>query len=44
MAEFDKQVVFGIKSTGKRWKAATMNGKPVDYRYQLTLNAVTDPL
>ena len=44
MAEFDKQVVFGIKSTGKRWKAATMNGKTVDYRYRLTLNAVTDPL
>lgn len=42
--ELDKQIVFGIKSTKKQWKAATINGKPVDYRYRLQLNAVTDPL
>ena len=44
MAELDNQIVFGIKTTKKLWKAATVNGKPVDYRYRLTLNAVTDPL
>ena len=42
--ELDKQIVFGIKSTKKQWKAATVNGQPVDYRYRLQLNAVTDPL
>ena len=44
MVEFDKQIIFGIKSTAKRWKAATVNGIPVDYKYRLKLNAVTDPL
>lgn len=44
MDEFDKQVVFGIKSTAKRWKAATINGIPVDCKYRLRLNAITDPL
>ena len=44
MVEFDKQVVFGIKSTAKRWKAATVNGIPVDCKYLLRLNAITDPL
>ena len=42
--ELDKQIVFGIKSTKKLWKPATINGQPVDYRYRLQLNAVTDPL
>lgn len=42
--ELDKQIVFGIKSTKKQWKAAIINGKPVDYRYRLQLNASTDPL
>lgn len=42
MAELDNQIVFGIKSTKKQWKAATINGKPIDYRYRLTLNAITD--
>lgn len=42
--ELDKQIVFGIKSTKKQWKAATVNGQPVDYRYRLQINAVTDPL
>lgn len=42
--ELDKQIVFGIKSTKKQWKPATVNGQPVDYRYRLQLNAVTDPL
>ncbi|KIA89297.1 hypothetical protein [Kaistella jeonii] len=44
MIEFDKRIVYGIQSTKKMWKPATVNGKPVDYRYRLTLNAVTDPL
>lgn len=44
MDEFDKKIIYGVKSTAKRWKPATVNGKPVDYKYQLTLTAVTDPL
>lgn len=44
MVEFDNQIISGIKSTKKRWKAATINGKPVDYRYRLTINAITDRL
>ena len=41
--EFDKRIANGILSTKKRWKPATINGNPVDYRYRLTLNAITDP-
>lgn len=44
MIEFDKRIAYGILSTKKKWKPATINGKPIDYRYRLTLNAVTDPL
>ncbi len=44
MDEFDKKIIYGVKSTAKRWKPATVNGKPVDFKYQLTLTAVTDPL
>ena len=40
----EKLTVFGIKSIKKLWKPATINGQPVDYRYRLQLNAVTDPL
>jgi len=41
--EFDKRIANGILSTKKKWKPATINGKPIDYRYRLTLNAITDP-
>lgn len=40
--EFDKRITNGILSTKKKWKPATVNGNPVDYKYRLTLNAVTD--
>lgn len=40
--EFDKRIANGILSTKKKWKPATVNGNPVDYKYRLTLNAVTD--
>ena len=41
--EFDKRVVYGIQNTKRKWTPATINGKPIDYKYRLTLHAVTDP-
>ncbi len=42
--ELDKRVVYGIRSSEKKWSAATVNGLPIDYKYRLHLSAVTDPL
>lgn len=41
--EFDRYVIGGFKNIKHRWKPATINGNPIDYRIQFTLTGVTDP-
>ncbi|GGG46577.1 hypothetical protein BXY58_0538 [Epilithonimonas arachidiradicis] len=41
--EFDKMIINSYKSIRKKWKPATINGIPIDYRFKHTLRAVTDP-
>jgi len=41
--EFDKMIINSYKSIRKKWKPATINGNPVDFRFKHTLRAVTDP-
>lgn len=42
LEEFDKMVLMTFKDMKKKWKPATVNGQPIDFRFRLTLRAVTD--
>lgn len=42
LEEFDRMVFYTFKEMKKKWKPATINGQPVDFRYKYTLSALTD--
>jgi len=42
LEEFDRMIYYAFKRTNKRWKPATVNGMPVDYRYSYVLSARTE--
>ena len=43
LEEFDRMLFYAFKSMKKKWKPATVNGIPVDFRYKYHLTATTDP-
>lgn len=43
LEEFDRMIYFAFKDMRKKWKPATINGNPVDYRYKYHLSALPDP-
>lgn len=42
LEEFDRMIINTFRQMKKKWSPATINGQPIDYRYRLTLRAVTD--
>lgn len=43
LEEFDKMIISALKDMNKKWKPATINGLPIDYRLKYTLRGITDP-
>jgi len=43
LEEFDRMIFLTFKGMKKKWAPATINGQPIDFRYRLTLKAITDP-
>ncbi|OWK74856.1 hypothetical protein CBW16_05545 [Flavobacteriaceae bacterium JJC] len=43
LEEFDRMVFYAFKEMKKKWKPATINGQPVDFRFKYQLTAITDP-
>ena len=41
--EFDRMIFYAFKDMKKKWKPATINGAPIDFRFQYMLTATTDP-
>ena len=41
--EFDRMIFYAFKDMKKKWKPATINGVPIDFRFQYMLTATTDP-
>lgn len=44
LEEFDRMIVYTFKEMRKKWKPATINGLPVDFRYRMALVGSTDPV
>lgn len=36
-------VFYAFKDMKKKWKPATINGQPIDFRFKYQLTAITDP-
>ena len=43
LEEFDRMIIHTFKGMKKKWKPATINGQPVDFRFRLMLKGSTDP-
>lgn len=43
LEEFDRMVFYAFKDMKKKWKPATINGQPIDFRFKYQLTAITDP-
>jgi len=43
LEEFDRMIFYTYKSIRKKWKPATINGNPIDFRFKYVLRAITDP-
>ena len=43
LEEFDRMIILTFKGMKKKWSPATINGQPIEFRYRLTLKAITDP-
>lgn len=41
--EFDRMIILSFKDMKKKWAPATINEQPIDFRFRLTLKAITDP-
>ncbi|KFC23483.1 energy transducer TonB [Epilithonimonas lactis] len=42
LEEFDRMILLTFKGMKKKWTPASINGQPIDFRYRLTLKAITD--
>lgn len=42
LEEFDRMVFYAYRAMKKKWVPATVNSKPVDYRYKYQLTALTE--